>query len=126
MGQSNLQNYVLPDIEMYAGDTDIWEFQINDEHMRPLSYDDVKYFEFKLVIKDFGYAHRPSGMYFTITKTGECAEEEGTGFGLARFTFSKNDTLDRYGKYLYRMEVTGNGLITSAQGNLYITRNIDQ
>lgn len=127
MAKIDYQKYDLPDIEMYAGNTDVWEFPLYDADGKKYVYDDVKGYTYKLVIKDYGYTHRPNGStYFTLVKTGTLNTEDDGVHAYIRFEFTKADTNTRYGKYTYQVEASGADKFFSAQGNLYITKNINQ
>lgn len=127
MAKIDYQKYDLPDIEMYAGNTDVWEFPLYDSDGKKYAYDDVKGYTYKLVIKDYGYTHRPNGStYFTLIKTGTLNVEDDNKSAYIRFEFAKADTNTRYGKFTYQVEASGADKFFSAQGNLYITKNINQ
>lgn len=127
MAKINYQRYTLPDIEMYAGNTDVWEFPLYDAEKRRYLYDDVNGYTYKLIIKDYGYTHRPNGStYFTLVKTGDLNTEDDGVSAYARFKFDKSDTDGRYGKFVYQIEASNAENYFSAQGYLYITKNINQ
>lgn len=127
MAKIDYQKYDLPDIEMYAGNTDVWEFPLYDADMRRYLYDDVNGYTYKLIIKDYGYTHRPNGAtYFTLVKTGTLNTDDDGVSAYVRFKFDKSDTNARYGKYTYQVEASGGENYFSAQGHLYITKNINQ
>lgn len=127
MAKIDYQRFTLPDIEMYAGNTDTWAVPLYDVSMRRYAYDEVSGYTFKLIIKDYGYTHRPNGStYFTLVKVGTLNIEDDGVSAYVHFDFLKEDTLDRYGKYTYQIEASGAGQYFTAQGNLYITKNINQ
>ncbi len=127
MAKIDYEKYTLPDIEMYAGNTDVWEFPLYDADMRRYMYDDVKGYTYKLIIKDYGYVHRPNGStYFTLIKVGTLNTEDDGVRAYVRFKFDKEDTNTRYGKFTYQIEASNAENFFSAQGNLYITKNINQ
>ena len=112
---------------MYAGNTDIWDVPLYDSDMRRYVYDDVSGYTFRLIIKDYGYTHRPNGRtYITIVKTGTLNVEDDGVSAYIHFAFDKEDTNAVYGKFTYQIEAAGAGRYFSAQGNLYITKNINQ
>lgn len=126
MSKVDYQKWALPDIEMYAGSTDIWDFYLYDLHMQEFKYDEVENYNYRLVIKDYGYTHRSNGTtYFTLTKTGTLRSGLDNA-AVARFTFDKEDTFERYGKYTYQVEAYAADKYFSAQGNLFIVKNINQ
>lgn len=127
MAKIDYEKYTLPDIEMYAGNTDVWEFPLYDSDGRLYEYSDVTGYTYKLVIKDYGYTHRPNGnTYFTLIKIGTLNVDDDGIHAYVRFKFEKNDTNIRYGKYTYQVEASNADNFFSAQGNLYITKNINQ
>lgn len=127
MAKIDYEKYTLPDIEMYAGNTDVWEFPLYDSDGRLYEYNDVTGYTYKLVIKDYGYTHRPNGnTYFTLIKIGTLNVDDDGIHAYVRFKFEKNDTNIRYGKYTYQVEASNADNFFSAQGNLYITKNINQ
>ena len=127
MAKIDYQKYDLPDIEMYAGNTDVWEFPLYTPDMQRQQYDDVSAYTYKLIIKDYGYNHRTNGStYLTLVKTGTLNTEDDGTSAYARFMFSKEDTNAWYGKFTYQFEASGYGNYYTAQGNLYITKNINQ
>ena len=50
MAKINYQKYALPDIEMYAGNTDSWDFPLYDADMRRYLYTDVNAYTYRLII----------------------------------------------------------------------------
>ena len=127
MAKIDYQKYTLPDIEMYAGNTDAWDFPLYDMDMHRYSYEEAQPYTFKLIIKDYGYAHRPNGStYFTLVKTGTVNIMDDGVTAYVHFAFEKADTFERYGKFTYQVEASGAGKFFSAQGNLFITKNINQ
>lgn len=117
---------ILPDVEMYGGSTDYWEICLYDNG-GAMSYEDAQELSFSLVVKDYGYIHRESGStYTTITKSGTVIRNYD-GTASVKFQFSKNDTINIYGKYTYQIiaESQELGFRSSAQGTLFITKSID-
>lgn len=127
MAKIDYEKYTLPDIEMYAGNTDTWDIPLYDQDMKPCRYEDLDGYACKLVIKDYGFTHRTNGStYFTLVKNGEInLAEDGVGAFIS-FKFTKADTNGKFGKYIYQIEVEGSNSYSSAQGNLYIIKNINQ
>lgn len=127
MAKIDYQKYTLPDIEMYAGNTDSWDVPLYDSDMRRYQYNDVSGYTYKLIIKDFGYTHRSNGStYFTLIKTGTLNTDDDGVSAQVHFDFEKADTNTRFGKFTYQIEASGAGKYFSAQGSLYITKNINQ
>ena len=127
MAKIDYERYTLPDIEMYAGNTDVWEFALYDFKGIRMKCEDAVLFEYQLVIKDYGYTHRQNGAtYFSLTKPGEVVIDDEDEFANAQFVFAKEDTVDRFGKFTYQIEAFADGNYYTAQGNLYILKNINQ
>lgn len=129
MSKIDFRRTILPDIEMYGGSTDVWEIPLYSGDGQRMKYNDAVKCTFTLVIKDYGYVHRPNGAtYFSLTKPGSVIHDDDDALGLLRFQFAKSDTFSRYGKFTYEVIAEGaNGSYrNSAQGNLYITKSIDQ
>ena len=128
MPKIDYRREILPDIEMYGGNTDQWEIDLYDGDGKRMTYEGALHFTFSLVIKDYGYTHRQNGMnYFTLVKSGNVTHDQQMN-ALLNFKFDKEDTLERYGKFTYQVIVEDNvyGLRNVAQGNLFITKAIDQ
>ena len=128
MPRIDYRRQILPDIEMYGGNTDQWEIPLFRSRDERLSYEDALHCTFTLVIKDFGYCHRTNGMsYFTLIKPGYVTHDPDGG-GIANFDFTTSETFGRYGKYTYQViaEDTTYAVRVVAQGNLFITKAIDQ
>ena len=126
MAKIDYSRYTLPDIEMYGGSTDAWNVELYWPDMRRHQYEDLKSYTFKLIIKDYGYTHRENGTtLFELEKTGTIAHEDN-GDAFVDFKFEKADTFNRRGKFVYQIEASWKDNYYVAQGNLFITKNIDQ
>ena len=121
---------ILPDVEMYGGNTDTWELILIKENGDQYTYEELKdsSSRFLLTIKDFGYQYRPNGgVYHSLQKTGVLGTDDDQIGALCRFTFAPNDTLTWYGKFTYQVELIHGDIIRhAAQGNLIIKKNINQ
>lgn len=130
MSKIDFRRTILPDIEMYGGSTDVWEIPLYVGDNSRMKYDDAINCTFTLIIKDYGYVHRSNGStYFSLTKPGQIIhDDEKDDLAILRFQFAKAETLSRYGKFTYEVIAEGaNGAFrNAAQGNLYITKSIDQ
>ena len=128
MPKIDYRREILPDIEMYGGNTDQWEIQLFRSSGEKMSYTDALHCTFTLVIKDYGYTHRTNGTsYFTLIKPG-FVTYDGDGNAILNFIFTVDETFERYGKYTYQViaENTNYEIRNVAQGNLFITKAIDQ
>lgn len=129
MSKIDFRRTILPDIEMYGGSTDMWEIPLYKNDNTRMLYDDAEKCTFTLVIKDYGYVHRTNGStYFSLTKPGQIIHDDDESLAVLLFQFAKADTFSRYGKFTYEViaEGAGGAFRNSAQGNLYITKSIDQ
>ena len=126
MAKIDYQRYTLPDIEMYAGNTDVWEFPLYNSNMVPYNYEDVNGYTFRLIIDDYGYTRRQTVLsQNALVKTGVLARQDDDT-ALVRFELMKPETNTRFGKYTYQIEAEGAGKFFSAQGSLYIVKNMNQ
>ena len=121
---------ILPDVEMYGGNTDTWELVLINERGDQYTYEELKdtTCRFLLTIKDYGYQHRPNGgVYHSLQKTGVLGVDDDLVGALCRFSFSPSDTLSWMGKYTYQVELIQGDIVRhAAQGNLIIRKNINQ
>jgi len=119
--------HILPDIEMYAGATDVWYVELYNPDGKRYRYEEISDYELELIIKDYGYTHRPNGAtYTTVRKTGALAAEPDGADATAVFRFETGDTYGLYGKFTYQIQATCAGNQYLGQGNLYIKKNINQ
>lgn len=129
MSKIDYRRDILPDIEMYGGATDLWEIPLYHGDGTRISHDESRNATYKLVIKDYGYTHRSNGTtYFVLTKIGSVIYDDDGVSALLTFRFTKSETFTRYGKFTYQVIAESNdGTFRNiAQGNLYITKAIDQ
>lgn len=128
MPKIDYRREILPDIEMYGGNTDQWEINLYRSNGQRLNYVSALHCTFTLVIKDYGYTHRPNGMnYFTLIKSGYVTHDTEMN-AILNFDFKTEETFGRYGKYTYQVIAEDNTyeVRNVAQGNLFITKAIDQ
>jgi len=121
---------ILPDVEMYGGNTDTWELVLIKENGDQYTYDELKDTQsvFLLTIKDYAYQHRPNGgVYHTLQKQGVLGVDDDLVGAVCRFSFAPEDTLAWMGKYTFQVElIHGTDIRHAAQGNLIIRKNINQ
>lgn len=121
---------ILPDVEMYGGNTDIWELVLIKETGEQYTYEELKDSDgiFLLTIKDYTYQHRPNGgVYHTLQKNGVLGVDDDLVGAVCRFSFAPEDTLSWMGKFTYQVElIHGADIRRAAQGNLIIRKNINQ
>lgn len=130
MAKIDYRIHILPDVEMYGGNTDTWELVLINENGDQYTYDELKdgRCTFLLTIKEYGYQHRPNGgVYYSLQKTGVLGTDDDMVGAVCRFTFAPGDTLTWMGKFTYQVElIQGNVIRHAAQGNLIIRKNINQ
>lgn len=121
---------VLPDIEMYAGDTAPWVVYPMDEHNR-IRYESLSNYVNTLTIMPFtvsaGISANAMIPQVVLRKTGN-ADSGDDGYMIVTYTFSEGDTKSLRGKYVYQIEMksqTGS-VVRIGQGNLYIKQNINR
>lgn len=121
---------ILPDVEMYGGNTDTWELVLIKENGDQYTFEELKDTDcqFLLTIKDYGYQHRPNGgTYRSLQKYGVLGIDDDLVGAVSRFLFTPQDTLAWMGKFTYQVELIQGDIIRhAAQGNLIIRKNINQ
>lgn len=120
---------ILPDIEMYGGNSDTWVVQLFDPSHKRYTYDELesKNCSFTLIIKDSGFARKDNGAaVFSLTKSGTLELDTDGVSASAVFGLESSDTLAVNGKFTYQIEMVCNGVNQAAQGTLIIRRNINQ
>lgn len=118
---------ILPDIEMYGGDTEPWNVQMIHDDGRCYLMTEVTGYSAVLTIMPFIYSAGlgVSGASVTLTKNATI-ERYGTNEAMVVFSFAAADTLNLSGKYTYQIEFTYSGNKRIGQGNLYIRNNINR
>lgn len=120
---------VLPDIEMYGGDTSPWEVALVREDNSSLSTGIASECTCTLTFSPFkittGLGGRASTVKPLLTKEGTVGEGSDGG-AVATFTFDKQDTIGLRGKFLYQIEVVHDSDLRIAQGHVYIKQNTNR
>lgn len=129
MDKTEFPAYILPDIEMYGGDTVPWEVTLIHEDGGKYTIDGAKDFLCTLTITPFkvttGLGGRASPVTPVLTKSGslkQTLDESATVI----FPFDIADTIGLRGKFLYQIEITYGTDLRAAQGHLYIKQNINR
>ena len=116
---------VLPNIEMYGGDTTPWQYDLYHNDGRRYTRSEATGYTAKLYIIPYAYK---AGFAMTgspvLTKTATISEKDGGA--AATFEFGPSETLTMAGKYIYQVEFTGGSERRVGQGDLYIHPNIHQ
>lgn len=118
---------ILPDIEMYGGDTEPWDVQMVHEDGRNYTMAEVNGYGAVLTIMPFMFS---AGLGITaasnILKKNGTIETYGTNDAMAVFKFTASDTSGLSGKYTYQIEFTYGSDKRIGQGNLYIRNNVNR
>lgn len=116
----------LPDLEIYGGDTTPWEVPLLNEDRSPCDIEDASLFTFTLTMTPLGVTSGLGDSSIAVspslTKQGEVTAASGGG-SFVSFSFSKNDTKDLRGKYIYQIEAVSGDVARVCQGHIYIKAN---
>lgn len=120
---------ILPDVEMYGGNTDTWEVALINSYGRPYKYSEIQDINYtaKLVVAKYGISGL-TGSYgeteFTID--GELRAGDDGVSAVMVFHFEHNYTAELSGKYVYQVTIYKNTTTyASAQGTLMIRHRLD-
>ena len=118
---------ILPDIEMYGGDTEPWNVLLIHEDGRSYLYSEAVDYLPTLTITEYMYSAGlgiPDGTY-VVQKTGTIqlynAEDAA-----ASFSFVENDTKNLSGRFTYQIEISHGDAKRIGQGSLFIKNNINR
>lgn len=117
MSKIDLQMTILPDIEMYGGDTTPWYIQLVHGSGIGFTYSEASGYTSRLTITPY------IGGGYVVQKTGTISSY-GSGGAAAVFTFAENDTKSLFGKYIYQVEFINGSEKRIGQGTLVIRRNV--
>lgn len=112
---------VLPDIEMYGGDTTMWKIPLRRPSGGSYATDSLEGYYCALTITPFSMAQNVT-MEPVIIKNSEI-EDDGMGGAMVVFEFEISDTINMSGKYVYQIELYSEEQSRVAQGYLYIKKN---
>ena len=120
---------VLPDIEIYGGDTSPWHLILVREDGKNYTMETTVGYTCKLTITPFkvttGLGDMAHIIKTILTKSGKI--QAGVhGEATALFEFSTSDTKGLRGKYIYQVEVESGAASRICQGRLYIRQNINR
>lgn len=118
---------VLPDIEMYGGDTEPWNVILIHEDGRNYLYTETSGYTATLTIMQYMYSVGlgVNGGTYVIQKTGTIQRYD-TQDAAVVFSFGTADTKNLAGKYTYQIEMTKGTDKRIGQGNLFIKNNINR
>lgn len=119
----------LPDMLICGGDTTPWEIAILKEDGSPYPYEKLEggsaVLTFSPYMSGAGMGADALVSEPEMTKNGEITEDEN-GNGLLVFSFSKADTADLQGKFLYQIEISYGSSLRVLQGTITIRANISR
>lgn len=129
MDKTEFPAYILPDIEMYGGDTVPWEVVLQNEDGSEFTYNKAKDLSCELTITPFKVTTGIGGHAIPISplliKAGSIKEGISEN-AIMVFEFDATDTIALRGKFIYQIEVAYGTYLRVAQGNLYIKQNINR
>lgn len=124
MENNNFKIYILPDIEMYGGDTTPWIVTPTRDDGRIYSEDYMVECTAILTLTPFkastGQSNNSVPMNPVLIKEGELNVDSFI------FSFDEDDTIFLRGKFVYQIEIRHNEDLRLSQGCLYIKQNINR
>lgn len=121
MGKIDYRVEILPDIEMYGGDTTPWYIQMMHGVGSSFYYSEADGFSCKLTITPFAIV---TATHDPVLQKNGTIEEYGDEEAAAVFTFTEEDTKELFGKFIYQVEFSKNADKRIGQGNLIIKKNV--
>lgn len=118
---------VLPDIEMYGGDTAPWYVILVNPDGSPHKYNDLSQVSAVLTFLPYkivsGQGQNATVVSPVLTIDG-LITSYSTGGVMATFVFSENQTKSLHGKYVYQIEMAKGEDKRVSQGHIVIKHNI--
>lgn len=129
MYKNEFPAFILPDIEIYGGDTVPWEVTLIRDDGSKYSMETASECICTLSFSPFktttGLGGRASTVTPVLTKSG-VIKEALDGSATVVFDFAVSDTIDLRGKFLYQIEVSHDTDLRVAQGHVYIKQNTNR
>ena len=120
---------VLPEIEMYGGDTSDWEISLFKNGNEPITYQFAKECTVVLTIVPLtvtsGLGNNSTAVTPLLTKSATIAQLPD-GSPSVVFSFNATDTKNLRGKFIYQIEVQQSTNLRLCQGRIYIKQNINR
>lgn len=116
---------VLPEIQMYGGDTTSWRFYMQHASQAYYNIDEADGYSANVYIMPY-YMQTGVSVSGTPTLTKAATIREYDGIATAEFEFAVADTISLGGKYIYQIEFTCGTEKRIGQGSLYIHPNINR
>lgn len=118
---------VMPELEMYAGETIPWNVQILDDHGEAYLHQDLSAYSASLALMPYKVSH---GLGMNALAVAPVLEKPGVmetkadGSLYAVFEMTKQDTIMLSGKFTYQITVVFRGDRRVSQGHVLIRQNI--
>ena len=129
MDKNEFPACILPDIEMYGGDTVPWVVTLVRKDGSKYTMDSVEGLRCTLTVTPFKVTTGLGGHAVPIapllTKEG-IFKEALDGSATVLFDFLVEDTIQLRGKFTYQVDVVYGDDLRAAQGHLYIKQNINR
>lgn len=128
MGKIDIQVVILPDIEIYGGDTTPWEVAMVHQNGSGYTLEEADDYTAVLTVTPFMHSAglgTGGNNSYVVQKTGTIKTLSSGDVG-AEFTFTASDTKTLAGKYTYQIEFNLGEASRIGQGNLHIMNNINR
>ena len=116
---------ILPDVEMYGGDTTPWQIFIAHENGNPYTVDELDGYTATLYLIPY---YMNTGVSVSgapvLTKSGTFKAVDGVG--AVEFAMAASDTKTLAGKYTYQVEFHYGTACRIGQGKVHIRTNINR
>ena len=116
---------VLPEIQMYGGDTTSWRFYMQHASQAYYSLGEATGYSANVYIIPY-YMQTGVSINGTPVLTKAATMKEYDGIATAEFEFATADTIALGGKYIYQIEFIYGTEKRVGQGSLYIHPNINR
>lgn len=114
---------VLPDIEMYGGDTQPWEIYMTHENGVPYTVGEMTGYEARLTVTPFSVSNYSATVRPVLNKSGRLSSK-ADGSAVIMFEFNSSDTIYMRGKYIYQIAFSyGDTKLRVGQGKLIVRPN---
>lgn len=127
MSRIDIPITLLPDLEMYGGDTEPWVFDMVHAGGRRYSMGEAMGYTCSLTITPFTYAAGLGSETYpkTLQMNGTIEAFDGEGAS-AVFRIASATTKNMAGKYIYQVELSAGEEKRIGQGSLFVRSNINR
>lgn len=119
----------MQDVNMYAGETIPWTVSVKHDNGSATAYTDMQNVTATLTFIPYAVTYGTSDYAIAtapvLTIDGDIQSDDD-GSCLVVFEFSKNDTINMRGKYIYQIEIEDAGAVCINQGYVTIRQNINR